>query len=110
MNELNVEEEMDYNTRLLKSDLDRFMEELIERGTYVVDVYDLCVNCGHDLTWDHQYTIREKDLNWLKTEGYHYFFNKMNTYLPINTTVVYSQALDIYTKLFDLFSVVVEEY
>jgi len=109
MNNLNVVEEIDNNTLLLKKDLETFMKELVTRETYEVDVYDLCVTCGHDLTWDHQYTIREQDIRWLKTSGLLYFFETMNVYIPINTETSYNKALAVYLKLLDLFSLTVEE-
>ena len=81
MNLLKVEEpEYDDNTMKLKEDLDTFMREIAKARTYDVDVYDLCVSCGHDLTWDVQYTVREIDIHWLQTDGFEYYLKTMHQY------------------------------
>ena len=109
MNLLKVEEpKYDENTMKLKKDLDTFMREIVREGTYDLDVYDLCVSCGHDLTWDIQYIIREIDIQWLKTYGLVYFINTMNIYMPINNNEIYKKALVLYYKLLELFTLSVE--
>jgi len=109
MNLLKVDEpKYDENTTKLKEDLDTFMREIVKAGTYDLDVYDLCVSCGHDLTWDIQYIIREIDIEWLKTDGLVYFIHTMNIYMPINNNEIYKQALVLYYKLLELFTLSVE--
>lgn len=109
MNLMKVDEEIDNNTLKLKEDLNTFMRELVTYDSYDVDVYDLCVNCGHDLTWDQQYIIRDKDIRWLKTDGLMYYFQTMHIYMPINDISIYNKALDLYHRLIELFSLTVEE-
>lgn len=110
MNSMGFEEnQIDNNTLKLKEDLNTFMREIVRVNNYDADVYDLCVDCGHDLTWDQQYIIREQDIQWLKTEGLLYYFKTMHTYIPINDINIYNKALGLYHRLLELFSLTVEE-
>lgn len=109
MNLLKVEEpKYDQNTMKMKEDLDTFMREIVKAGTYDVDVYDLCVSCGHDLTWDVQYIIREIDLYWLQTEGFEYYLKTMHQYMSLNNDESYNKALQLFHKLVELFTLSVE--
>jgi len=92
----------------LVSDLNLIISEIINAGHYNVDIYELCVNCGHSLTWDQEYTVCNFDIQWLKTSGKLYFYETLNNYIKINTLEIYNSVTKIYNELFELFSLQVE--
>ena len=61
----NTSVKYDVNAKLVK-DLDIIINDIIESGTFDRDIYDICVNCGHALTWDQEYIIYQADIDWLK--------------------------------------------
>lgn len=94
----------DYNNTNLINDLNIIINEIVIQETFDLDIYDICVSCGHDLVWNNEYFINEKDIKWLKNEGYVYFFTNINSRKHINTTLDYFYLQKIYKQLFDIFS------
>lgn len=92
----------------LVSDLNLIISEIIKTGHYNVDIYELCVNCGHSLTWDQEYNVCEFDINWLKTSGKNYFYETLNNYIKIETDDIYNLVTKLYENLLELFSLQVE--
>ena len=51
------------------NDLNIIITEIIAYQSLVnLDIYEVLVSCGHNLTWDQDYVITIDDLNWLKDE------------------------------------------
>ena len=105
MNSLSIQQKV--NEKLV-SDLNLIISEIIKIGNYNVDIYEICVNCGHSLTWDQEYTIREYDLKWLKTSGKVYFYETLNNYIKIETNEIYNLVSRLYENILELFSLQVE--
>jgi len=95
------------NMKLL-ADLNLIISEIIRAGNYNVDIYDICVSCGHSLTWDQEYTVSQDDMVWLKTTGKVYFYETLNNYMKIETVEIYNFVTKLYEKLIELFSLQVE--
>tara|TARA_B100000902_G_C27146409_1_gene831353 strand:- start:523 stop:867 length:345 start_codon:yes stop_codon:yes gene_type:complete len=91
------------NMKLL-ADLNLIISEIISAGNYNVDIYDICVSCGHSLTWDQEYTISQDDIVWLKTTGKVHFYETLNNYMKIETVEIYNFVTKLYEKLIELFS------
>ena len=95
-------------------DIDVIINELKCYQSYInLDIYEVLVSCGHDLTWDIDYLVSEEDLNWFKNEeGKKYFLTKLNVNvnsLPnINTIDDYRSLIDIHFKLCELFELQLE--
>ena len=87
----------------LIQDLDIIIREIINNKSLIFDVYEICVSCGHDLTWDQDYFINKTDLNWLKTKGKDRFFETIRYYLPITTLKEYESLTNSYDNLIELF-------
>lgn len=111
----------DYNASILWKPSEHFVKDLeliiIELSSFItlydLNIYEVCVSCGNNLTWDQNYYITLNDYNWLNTEGKTYFFNSVNQKINQN----HSRDLDIneyrilnseFTKLVELFSLQVE--
>tara|TARA_B100000085_G_scaffold208807_1_gene192632 strand:+ start:621 stop:965 length:345 start_codon:yes stop_codon:yes gene_type:complete len=92
----------------LKEDLNLIMTEIIKAGHYDVDIYELCVSCGHSLTWDQEYSVSSFDIQWLKTSGKLYFYETLNNYIPINNIEIYNKVSLLYKNLVELFSLQIE--
>ena len=111
----------DYNTSIYWKPTEHFVKDLnliIEEissfiNLYDLNIYDVCVSCGNNLTWDKDYYITLNDYNWLNMDGKTMFFNSVNQKINQN----HSRDLDIneyrilnseFTKLVELFSLQVE--
>jgi homoaconitase/3-isopropylmalate dehydratase large subunit len=92
----------------LVSDLNLIISEIINTGHYNIDIYELCVNCGHSLTWDQEYTVCNFDIQWLKTSGKVYFYETLNNYIKIETVENYNLVTRLYENILELFSLQVE--
>ncbi len=92
----------------LVSDLDLIISEIIKIGHYNVDIYELCVNCGHSLTWDQEYTVCNFDIEWLSTSGKVYFYETLNNYIKIETAEIYKIVTCLYENILELFSLQIE--
>mgnify|MGYP006192825761 CR=1 FL=1 len=105
MSEITIEREV--NKKLL-SDLNIIISEILNIGNYNIDIYELCVNCGHSLTWDQEYTIYETDVAWLKTSGKVYFYETLNNYIKIDTVEIYNLVTRLYENILELFTLQLE--
>jgi len=92
------------NTKLL-TDFNLIISEIIKIGHYNIDIYQLCVDCGHSLTWDQEYYLCDFDMKWLKTSGKIYFYETLNDYISIDTPEKYILINRLYDKLLELFSI-----
>lgn len=92
----------------LVSDLNLIISEIINTGHYNIDIYELCVNCGHSLTWDQEYTVCNFDIQWLETSGKVYFYETLNNYIKIETVENYNLVTRLYKNILELFSLQVE--
>ena len=90
------------NLKLL-NDINIIIREIVSMGSLEVDIYEVCVSCGNDIIWDQDYTIEYEDIKWLSNSGKIYFFETLNSFIPINQTNYYS-ALKLYTQIYELFS------
>jgi len=97
------------NLHLIK-DLDIIIREIINQKSLIFDVYEICVSCGHDLTWDQAYFINKTDLNWLKTKGKDRFFETIRYYLPIRTLKEYEALCNSFDNLIELFELQLSDY
>lgn len=88
-------------------DINLIIEELKQYHTFIgLDIYEVLVSCGHNLTWNQEYYVSDEDLNWLKyDEGKKYFFSNLNI---INTIEEYRAIMDIHFKLVELFELQLE--
>lgn len=92
----------------LVSDLNLIISEIINTGHYNVDIYELCVNCGHSLTWEQEYNVCNFDIQWLKTSGKVYFYETLNNYIKIETVENCNLVNRLYENIVELFSLQVE--
>ena len=107
----------DYNTSIHWKPTEHFVKDLnliIEEiasfiNLYNLDIYEVCVSCGNNLTWDQEYYINSQDYNWLQSSGKTYFFNNVNQKINQN----HSRDLDLneyrilnseFNKLVELFA------
>lgn len=88
----------------LIGDIDSIITEINYYDSYNIDIYEVCVSCGHSLTWDLEYTLTKADINWLNNFGKNYFFTKLNQAKLIDTHEKYRYVNDIYDKLLELFT------
>ena len=100
MNNIKINEPI--NTKLI-NDLNILIKEISTKETFKIDIYDICVSCGHDLTWDQEYLIYKADIEWLKNAGQVYFFTTLHSLKPINSIDDYKHVQILYKQLFDLF-------
>ncbi len=103
----NVSIQQKVNKKLV-ADLNLIITEIIKIGHYNVDIYDICVNCGHSLTWDQEYFVCEFDIRWLKTSGKVHFYETLNNYIKIETVEIYNLVTKLYENILELFSLQVE--
>lgn len=90
-------------------DVDIIIQELINYNTFIeLDIYEVLVSCGHNLTWNQDYNITLDDLNWFKNDGKTYFFSTINSVLPLININEYRSVMDIHSKLSELFELQVE--
>lgn len=106
-----------YNTSVQWKPKQKFVEDLnfiIEELNYYesfinINIYDILVSCGHNLTWDQEYYISKDDLNWLiGNEGKEYFLTNLNKQNKINTINEYQAVLLLYTEIVSLFELQIE--
>ena len=92
------------------NDINIIIEELKQYNTFVkLDIYEVLVSCGHNLTWDQEYYVSVEDLNWFKNDGgKKHFFSSLNEKHIINTIDEYRAAMDIHLKLVELFELQLE--
>ena len=92
------------------NDINIILKELKQYHTFVgLDIYEVLVSCGHNLTWDQEYYLSGQDLNWFKhDEGKKYFFSSINENNKINTIEEYRALMDIHFKLVELFELQLE--
>lgn len=107
----------DYNTSILWKPTEHFIKDInliIEEissfiNLYNLDIYEVCVSCGNNLTWDQNYYITQYDYNWLIIDGKTFFFKTVNAKFNISQ----QRDLDIneyrilnseFNKLVELFS------
>ena len=86
------------------------IKELINYHSYInIDIYEVLVSCGHNLTWNQDYYITHDDLNWFKNDvGKVYFYNSINNVKPIINIDEHNSICDIHNKLIELFELQVE--
>lgn len=92
------------------NDINVIIEELKQYQTFVgLDIYEVLVSCGHNLTWDQEYYVSTEDLNWFKNDqGKKHFFSSLNDKNAINTIEEYRAVMDIHFKLVELFELQLE--
>tara|TARA_Y100000816_G_C26078042_1_gene567750 strand:- start:759 stop:1115 length:357 start_codon:yes stop_codon:yes gene_type:complete len=90
-------------------DVNIIVQELINYNTFIgLDIYEVLVSCGHNLTWNQDYYITPDDLNWFKNDGKTYFFSSINTVKPLENINEYRSVIDIHLKLSELFELQLE--
>jgi len=91
-------------------DINFIIEELSKYISFVnIDIYEVLVSCGHNLTWDQEYYVSIEDLNWFKNDdGKKHFFDNLNKNNIINSIEQYRALLSIHTKLVELFELQLE--
>ena len=92
------------------NDINYIIEELKQYNTFItLDIYEVLVSCGHNLTWDQEYYVSIEDINWFKhNEGKNHFFTSLNEKNTINTLEEYKAIMDIHIKLVELFELQLE--
>ena len=93
------------------NDINIIIEELKQYQTFIeLNIYEVLVSCGHNLTWDLEYNVSTEDLNWFKNdEGKKHFFSSLNENNTINTVKEYKEVMDIHLKLVELFELQIED-
>ena len=89
----------------LVNDIHIIVNEIVKHNSLDLNICQICEDCSHNLTWDTEYILYQKDLKWLKTGGLNYFFELIDSKLSIDTLENYNKVLTMYTILIDLFSV-----
>ena len=92
-------------------DIDIICNEICKYETFInLDIYEVLVSCGHNLTWDQDYYISTEDLNWFKNSegGKLYFLIKIDDNKNINSIEEYNSIISIIEKLKELFELQVE--
>lgn len=87
-------------------DINIIIEELKLYKTYIdLDIYEVLVSCGHDLTWNQEYFISFDDLNWFESdEGKKYFLMNFDNFNNILHSISeYNSLLKIHSNLLELF-------
>lgn len=88
------------NSMFIK-DINIILDELKLYHSYInLDIYEVLVSCGHNVTWDQDYNISVEDIDWFKNEGKTYFLNNLNVISTINE---YNSLINIHYKLTELF-------
>lgn len=85
------------------NDLNIIINELKKYHSFLqIDIYELLVSCGHNLTWNREYLISCEDFNWFKNNnGKTYFFSNIMTKCISNEEYIILN--EIYIKLIELF-------
>ena len=93
------------------NDINIIINELKQYKSFIaIDIYDILVSCGHDLTWNQEYFLTSHDFNWFKNEnGKMYFFHNINDKNIINTLEEYNSVINIHQKLCELFELQVSD-
>ena len=93
------------------ADINVIINEMLKYQSYTnIDIYEVLVSCGHNLTWDVDYLVSEDDLNWLKNgEGKIYFFQALNKNYLLNNIYEYQAIIVIHSKLVELFCLQLEQ-
>jgi hypothetical protein len=90
-------------------DINIIIQELINYHTLIgIDIYEVLVSCGHNITWNQDYYISHEDLNWFKNDGKIYFLNAINSGKSIDNIIEYNTIIDIHLKLISLFELQLE--
>ncbi len=97
------------NKNLIK-DLDSIINEILRKDTFILDIYEICVDCGSDLTWDLDYNVSEDDLKWLREEGFKYFISSIKFRREIKTEQDYQNLVLSYKQLYGLFELSIISY
>jgi len=100
----NVSIQPKFNSKLL-SDLNVLISEIIKTDDADISVYEICVNCGCDVTWNREYDVTVEDVKWLKTSGKVYFFETINNYIRIETPEIYNRINKLFDDILELFSI-----
>lgn len=87
----------------LISDIDIIITEINSYDSYNIDIYEICVSCGHALTWEIEYTLTLGDINWLNNYSKTYIFTRLNSCKLIDTPEKYKFVNCIYDNLLKLF-------
>ena len=89
------------------NDINIIIDEIKQYNTFIgIDIYEVLVSCGHNLTWDQEYYVSIEDLNWFKCgDGKKHFFYCLNIK---NTVEEYKAIIDIHIKLIELFELQLE--
>ena len=87
----------------LISDIDSIITEINSYDSYDIDIYEICVSCGHALTWEIEYTLTPGDINWLNNCSKTYIFTRLNARKLIDTPEKYRYVNCIYDNLLKLF-------
>jgi len=92
------------------NDINTIINELNNKDSYInLDIYDILVSCGHNLTWDQEYYLSIDDFNWFKNEeGKIYFLNNLNKNNKIFCINEYNAIIEIHLKLVELFELQLE--
>ena len=87
------------------NDINIIINELKQNNSFInINIYEVLVSCGHDLTWDQEYNISSHDLNWFKNEhGKMYFLNNSNEKNIVTNINEYNSILSIHCTLCELF-------
>jgi hypothetical protein len=96
--------------RSFKNDFDCIIEAIIlyQHSLIDLDIYELLVSVGNNLTWDAEYSIDKQNLNWLKNEGKLYFFNNITSNRILASYDEYNSLEIIFNKLCELFELQLE--
>ena len=96
-------------------DINRILEEIIKYELITsIDIYNVCIACSPDLTWDSNYYISQDDLKWFKNAGRKEFINyladyyKLDTQTAIHAIQLYRKISDMHVKLCELFELQLE--
>ena len=93
-------------------DLNIIVNAIIEyfkiNNNFNINIYDLLVSYGADLTWNMEYYISSEDYNWFASKGNEYIFNELNKneYIDISffSYEEYENLMTIFNELVQLFS------
>lgn len=103
MNDLcNQLQSLSVSSKLI-NDIEIIISEINSYDSYNIDIYEVCVSCGHALTWDMEYTLTPGDINWLNNCSKNYIFRRLNSCKLIDTPEKYKFVNSIYDKLLELF-------
>ena len=62
------------------NDINIIINELKKYKSFItIDIYEVLVSCGHDLTWDQDYSLTHDDFYWFTNKnGKMYFLHNIN--------------------------------